>query len=150
MTPWNPLPVRTWPYGPGRPPAATAAGVLGIAVGGLTTLAWPVVLDAMLTGGGDATILLVLVLGVPIAAGLIAGGVRLLRGRPRGLLLGSALATVALLLLVLLVGAALYPEGEAILALAAWVVVALPLPVVTVILTAQRSVAGWTASKRPR
>lgn len=140
--PWPAPPVpRPWPHGAGRPGVATAAGVLGIVTGGLTALMCLVFLAA--TVGGDGSSAVLLLFAAPCAVGMLTGGIRLLQGHRRGLLLGSALASVAVLLLGLVAGALVY-AGDQALGIVVLVVLALPLPVATAILTAQRPVQGWT------
>jgi hypothetical protein len=140
---------RPWPYGDGRPTVATAAGVLGIVTGGLTAMACLLLLIVALTGVGDPVSLLVLVLGVPCAAGTITGGIRLLQGHRRGLLLGSALASVAVLVLGFLVATAIY-DGEEVLSVFVVLAPAVPLPVVTAVTAALGPVKGWTEAALPR
>jgi hypothetical protein len=120
--------------------------VLGIVTGGVTVLACVMFLLTSLSGGDPASVVM-LVGGLPCAVGAIAGGIRLLAGHRRGLLLGSALASVGVLLLGLLVGVSFY-DGEDALAIVVFVVLGLPLPIVTAVLAAQRTVKGWSEDPR--
>ena len=143
---WSPVPA-SWPYGPERPGAATAAAVLGFVTGGLTALASLGSLFAVAAGDDDAPTVL-LILGLPCAAGLIAGGVRLL-GRRRGdLLFGSAVAAVAVLLLAFVAGVVTLP-AEGVLGLAVFLLFALPLPVLTAVFARLPRVTGWLAGGAP-
>jgi hypothetical protein len=138
---------RPWPNGDGRPGVATAAGVLGIVTGGLTGLACLAFLT--MTVSGDVTSAFLLLFSAPCAIGTLTGGIRLLQGHRRGLLLGSASASVGVLLLGLLVGGLVY-DGHEFLGVVVLVLVASPLPVVTAVLAAQPSVTGWTEGTPPR
>ena len=148
VPPWPGPPVRRpWPYGDGRPGVATAAGVLGIVTGGLTAL---VSLGCLLgTVGGDPSSAVLLLFTAPCAIGTLTGGIRLLQGHRRGLLLGSAVASIGVLLLGLLVGALVY-AGDQVLGVVVLVVLALPLPLVTAVLAAHPTVQGWTEGTPPR
>lgn len=144
--PWLPPAQRPWPYGDGRPGIATSAGVLGIVTGGITALTcvgW-----LMGTIGGDWSSAALLLTGAPCATGLIAGGIRLLGGHRRGLLLGSALVSIAVLLLTLIIGV-LASDSTSTVGILVFVLLALPLPVVTAILAAQKPVQGWTEGLPP-
>lgn len=142
-----PLPHAPWPNGPKRPAVAIAAGVLGIVTGALTVTACVPFFVAVVGGSGNPLSVLMLVGGALCAIGMITGGVRLLGGHRRGLLLGSAVAAVAVLLLVLFLGFAIYGSEET-LGFLVMSIYALPMPVVTAAMTAQRSVKGWTEDPR--
>jgi hypothetical protein len=143
--PWNaPRVSTTWPHGPDRPGIATAAAVLGFVTGGLTAIASFFFLIAVLFGGADLPTGL-LVLGLPCAAGLIRGGVVLLRRDSSNVLTASAVLSVAVLLFALLAGFMSYSGSEA-LGFAIFVVVAGALPIVTACLAASGTVRGWLSS----
>jgi hypothetical protein len=131
----------TWPHGPGRPGIATAAAVLGFVTAGLTLLMSIFFLIA-LNRGGDATFT-VLLLGIPCAVGMIVGGVRLLGRQTHYVLLSSAVAAVAVLILTFLVGLATESGSGGVLALVLFLVLAAVLPITTAALTAQRRVSSW-------
>jgi hypothetical protein len=143
--PWA-FATATWPYGPGRPPLATAAGVLGYVTAGLTIVFSLIFLLVLLSGKGDPT-QWVLVLGLPCAAGLLVGGVRIMRRRSAGLLFASAASAVAVLMVSLIVGMGWLPEQE-IFGEAVFVVLALPLPLLTAVFARARTVTGWLAAGR--
>jgi len=143
QAPWAP-PTATWPYGPGRPPLATAAAVLGHVTAGLTILFSLIFLVSLATGEGDPA-QGVLVLGLPCAAGLIVGGVRLTGRRSAGLLFAAAAASVGLLLASLIAGIGWLTSGDLAFQVV-FVVVALPLPLLTAIFARARSVTGWVAA----
>jgi hypothetical protein len=141
--PWNqPLPSLRWPHGPGRPAVATAAAVLGFVTAGLT-LAMQVVFIAALNSGSGDPATAVLLLGIPCAAGLIGGGVSLLGRRTHQVLLSSAIASILVLVLALVVGLATSPGGNDLTGLVVILVLASALPITTTVLAAQRSVSGW-------
>jgi hypothetical protein len=144
VAPWNlPAVVTTWPYGPGRPGVATAAIVLGFVTGGLTALGSLLFLYAVATGeAGPVTS--VLMLGLLCAAGLIGGSVVLSRQDSAGVLFAAAVATVTVLLLALLTGAATL-NGEDMLGLGLFVAFALVLPVLTAVFARLPRVRGWAA-----
>lgn len=143
--PWPPA-EQPWPYGDGRPGVATAAGVLGIVTGGLTAMACVVWLIATMLGDGASAVMLLA--GVPCAAGTISGGIRLLGGHRRGLLLGSSLFSIAVLLLTLGIGG-FADDSSGYFGVAFFVLVALPLPVVTAVLAAHKTVTGWSEGWPP-
>jgi hypothetical protein len=86
-----------------------------------------------------------LLLGLPCAAGLVAGGVRLLQRRTPALLFGSALGAVGVLVLSLVVGVATMRDDE-VAALAVFLVLAAPLPVITAVFARLSVVRGWVAA----
>ena len=139
-----PQPALAWPHGPRRPGLATAAAVLGIVTGSLTLLGGSGFLIDALTGDGDLPTWL-LALGLPVGACLIVGGIRLLGGKAVTLLLWSAVAAVVLLVLALLGGLVTLPAYD-VDGLVPFIVLALPLPIVTAALTAQQRVRGWAAT----
>ena len=145
---WYPLPPLAWPDGPGRPNAATTAAVLGYVTAGLTILVSGIDFIALLFGEDDIVTLL-LVLGLPCAAGQIAGGVRLQARRSPALLFGSSLAAVAVLLLALLAASVTIDRSGGVEGLAMFVAVALILPGLTAIFSWLPVVRGWTAATRP-
>jgi hypothetical protein len=143
--PWNaPRVPTTWPHGPGRPGIATAAAVLGFVTGGLTAMGSFFCLMALLFGGGDLTTI-TLVLGLPCAAGLIRGGVLVLRRESTNVLTASAVLSVAVLLFTLMAGFLSDNHGETV-GIALFVVLAAVLPVVTACLGASGTVRGWMES----
>jgi hypothetical protein len=145
VTPWNlPGVVTTWPYGPGRPGVATAAIVLGFVTGGLTALMSLVFLVAVASGDDDLPTTLLL-LGLPCAIGLIAGSAQLVHRNPPGVLFGAAVAAVAVLVLVLIAGAATL-SADSMLGLALFVLFALVLPVLTAIFARLPRVRDWANS----
>jgi hypothetical protein len=86
-----------------------------------------------------------MLLGLPCAIAVLTGAGRLLGRRPADLLLQGALASVAVLVLVAVVGmAALY--GDARVGMMVIIALALPLPVVTTVLAGQPRVRGWATS----
>jgi hypothetical protein len=143
--PWNaPRTTTTWPYGPGRPGIATAAAVLGFVTGGLTAVASFFCLMAVLFGGGDLPTI-ILVLGLPCAAGLIRGGVLLLRRDSTNVLSASAVLSVVVLLFTLLAGFLSDDHGETV-GITLFVVLAAVLPIVTACLAVSGTVRGWMES----
>jgi hypothetical protein len=141
---WAP-PVATWPYGPGRPPLATAAAVLGHVTAGLTIVFSLIFLVSLLTGEGDPA-QAVLALGLPCAGGLIVGGVHFTGRRSAALLFASAATSVGILLLSLIAGIGWLTSDDLAFQVV-FVVVALPLPVLTAIFARARSVTGWVAAR---
>ncbi|WP_116452029.1 hypothetical protein [Blastococcus litoris] len=133
-----PLP---WPHGPGRPGIATAAAVLGFVTAGLTALVMVAVLLAVVEGTTDPATLLML-LGVPCAITLVAGAAALLDRRSEEILFRGALASVAVLVVVLLVGMATL-SGPDRAGMGMVVVVALPLPILTAVFAARPVVRAW-------
>lgn len=125
---------------------ATAAGVLGIVTGGLTALVCVVWLLATVLGDGAGAVMLLA--GAPCAIGTITGGIRLLGGHRRGLLLGSALFSIAVLLLTLGIGG-FADDSTGYFRVGFFVLVALPLPAVTAVLAAHKTVKGWTEGLPP-
>jgi hypothetical protein len=143
--PWAPGPLA-WPDGPARPAAATAAAVLGFVTGGLTVLSCLGFLLTVLVGEDDAPTR-VLLLGPVCAAGLITGGVRLLGRRSPVVLFGSALASVAVLVLALLVAVVTIDRSGGVDGLAVFVLMAAILPVLTAIFAWLPTVRGWAAAR---
>ncbi|HJX45466.1 MAG TPA: hypothetical protein VJ352_17490, partial [Geodermatophilus sp.] len=139
-----PLP-PTWPAGPGRPGVATTAGVLGIVTGGLSLLVSLLLTIAVLTGEDDAASV-VLMLGLPCGGVLVAGGVRLLNRHSPALVFAAALASVVVLFLALAVGAGT-ADGSDVAGLAVFLVLALPLPVLTAVFARLPATVGWTAAR---
>ncbi|MGY2083452.1 hypothetical protein [Blastococcus sp. SYSU DS0539] len=127
--------------GEARPGVVTAAGVLGIVTGGLTALGSLLMLVMMLDGEDDAATT-VLTLGLPCAVGLVVGGVRVLQNRAAGLLFVSALAAVGVLLAALVAGLLTLDEGGRF-GVAAFVVLACVLPVVTAVFARLPRVTAW-------
>jgi hypothetical protein len=126
---------------------ATAAAVLGFVTAGLTVLVCLFLLADMANGGGDAPEKLFL-LGFGSAIGLLVGGVRLVQGRSPAVLFGSALASIAILVIALLTGfGTLY--SDQIGGLVVVVVLALPLPILTAVFSWLPRVRGWAAAEPP-
>jgi hypothetical protein len=138
--------VPRWPYGPERPGSATAAAVLGFVTGGLTALFAVIFLIVTITRDGDATSTLLLVGGAPSAAGLITGAAWTLQRRTARLLFGSALAAVGVLLVVLVVGLSALSDSGGFRGLLVFVLMALPLPIVTACLAGRREINDWVAA----
>jgi len=135
-----------WPYGPARPTAATAAAVLGHVTGGLTALVMLGILLSVLDGDDDSSTLLML-LGIPCAVAIVAGAAALLGRRTAELLFRAALASVAVLALVLvLVLGRTTLDGDARVGPLVTVVLALPLPVLTAVFARRPQVRGWVAA----
>jgi len=143
--PARPTVPAPWPHGTGRPGVATAAGVLGLVTGGLTALVSVMVL-LFAVRSADESATLILLLGLPCAAGLLIGGAKLMDRGSATPLFVSALAAVAVLALAFVVGAGTM-EPPDLLALAVFVVLALPLPVLTAILARRPVTLGWTATR---
>ncbi|MGY1673094.1 hypothetical protein [Geodermatophilus sp. SYSU D00710] len=140
-----PLAPPTWPAGPGRPGVATTAGVLGIVTGSLSALVALFLLVVVLGGDDDAPTL-VLVLGLPCGAALVAAGIRLLGRHSPTPLFASALAAVAVLVLALAVGAGTLDPDD-LVGLTAFLVFALPLPVLTAVFARLPATVGWAAGR---
>ena len=136
---------QPWPHGPGRPGWATAAAVLGFVTGGLTIAFLLVMLVAVLAGADDASTWLMLLLGVPCAVGLISGSAELMRRHSARVLFGSAVFSVVVLVLALFVGL-IELAAEDIVGLAFFVVLALPLPLLTAVFAKVGTVTGWVAA----
>jgi hypothetical protein len=134
-------PAELWPYGAPRPAAATAAAVLAVVAGALTVAAVTGgLLGAAVSGPVDA-FTLALVPGLPCAAGLVAGGIMLLRRRSRVQLMVSAVAAVLVLLAsagVAVLASVPDPDGAIV-----FVGMSLLLPVVTAGLALRRDVGIW-------
>jgi predicted permease len=139
-------PTATWPHGPERPSLGTAAGVLGYVTAGLTIVFSVIFLFVALGGDGDPTVV-VLLLGAPCAVGLIVGAGQILRRRSARTLFASAAASVAVLLVALVVGVAVLSTDD-LIGEAVFVVLALPLPVLTAVFARNRTVADWLAAGR--
>jgi hypothetical protein len=103
---------------------------------------------ADIAGGGADVSEKLFLLGFGSATGLVVGGVRLLQRYSPVVLFGSAVASVAILLIALLTGlTTLYPDQIA--GLVATVVVALPLPLLTAVFAWQGRVRGWAEADPP-
>ena len=146
---WGPAPgwqqPGVWPYGPGRPGAATAAAVLAIVTGSLTALGGLGMLVAALTGDDDLPTL-VLALGLPVGGVLLAAGISLLGRRRADWVLWSAVAAVAVLLLALL-SAVLTLDSDGAIGVLVFTVFAAVLPIVTAALSSRDVVRQWVAAK---
>jgi hypothetical protein len=149
---WYPAPGRPvpgpeggWLPEPDRPGTATAAAVLGFVTAGLTLL-MDVLFIAARAAGADDGPSGILLFGIPAAAGLVVGGVRLLGGHSSAPLFGSALAAIGVLALSWLVGLGTLPRHDAV-ALTVFVVLALPLPVLTAVFAWTPTVRRWTAGE---
>ncbi len=134
-----------WPTGPGRPGVATTAAVLGFVTGGLTVIG-SLFLLALVLGGERDGATTTLVLGLPCAAGMIAGAVRLLGRNSPTLLSASACAAVVVLFLALAVAAGT-PETSDVEDVVAFLLVALPLPALTAVFSRLPATVGWASSR---
>ena len=140
-------PDRTWPHGPDRPGVATAAAVLGFVTAGLTLIVC-LFIFADVIGRGSELSMKVFLLGFGSAVGLVVGAVRLLQARSPGVLFGSALASIGILLLALLIGVTtLYADEVA--GLVGTVVFALPLPILTAVFAWLPRTRGWADAEPP-
>jgi hypothetical protein len=124
---------------------ATAAAVLGFVTAGLT-LMMELVFVVELAGGLEDGPTAIMLFGIPAAGGLIAGGVRLLGGHSSALLFGSGLAAIGVLALSWLVALGTLPR-DGVLAVTVFVVLALPLPVLTTVFAWTPTVRRWTAGE---
>jgi hypothetical protein len=138
-----------WPHGPGRPPQATTAAVLGFVAGGLAVLGSLMMLGALTSGDGELATILLMVSAVISAAGLITGAALLMSRSATTVLFWSALFAVASLAGCLVVAAGTL-DGDALLGLVIFTVLALPLPVLVAVLTRLPRVVGWSAAARGR
>jgi Na+/proline symporter len=141
---WYPLPPPAWPDGPGRPNLATTAAVLGYVTAGLTFFAS---LASVLAAVDGDEVALMLTLGLPCAAGLVAGGVRLHDRRSPALLFGSAVACVAVLLLAWVTGALTIDRTDGLQGLTTFVLLAMILPALTAAFSWTRNVREWAAAR---
>jgi hypothetical protein len=143
---WQPsLP---WPEGPERPGSATAAAVLGFVTAGLTLLFSLPNLVLLLAGEAEVATRLQQ-LGVFPAAGLITGAVRLLGRRSPDVLFGSALGSVAVLLLAVAAGALTIDRTGGLTGILMFVLFAIPLPILTAVFAWRPVVRGWADDRRP-
>jgi hypothetical protein len=122
------------------------AAVLGFVTAGLTILVSGAMLIGVLSGEDDVVSLL-LTLGLPCAAGLITGGVRLQDRRSPVILFGSAVAAVGVLLVAFLAGALTIDRTDGMDGLTMFVLAALVLPVLTAIFAWLPVVRGWAAAR---
>ncbi|WP_448626295.1 hypothetical protein [Geodermatophilus sp. URMC 64] len=133
-------PPYAWPYGSPRPWGATAAAALAFVGAALVTAVVTFDLGLNLADRFLVEFSLVQVLALPCAAGLVVGGVRLLRRRGRGTLVLSALGVVAVSLAAEVVAVATgYGVGPTLPDAA----VGLPLPVLASICARQPVVGTW-------
>ena len=140
--PWHKSPDQ-WPYGPPRPASATSAAVLGIVTGTLTALNSPFFFLGVAPDGFLDPFTVILLLGLPCAAGLVAGGILLLRRQSRFLLtISASLATLVLLAAATTVLIAQAPGLDGALS---FVGLALPFPTLTLVLAQRREVTRWLA-----
>ncbi|MGY2127895.1 hypothetical protein [Blastococcus sp. SYSU DS0617] len=135
----------TWPAGPGRPGVATSAAVLGFVTAGLTALMTAGFLLGLAAGDDDAVYVLTVITGALCAAGLVTGAVRLLSRRSADLLFVSALAALASLALIAVVGTSTLYADEADFILT-FSFLGAPLPAVTAVLARNRATTGWASS----
>jgi hypothetical protein len=142
---YGPPPAATWPHEPGRPGLATAAGVLGHVTAGLTIVFSLIFLVITFTGAGDATTL-VLLLGLPCSIGLITGANQLLRRESERNLFACAALSVGVLVLSLLIGLATLAKDD-LVGQTVFIVLAVPLPLLTAIFARTRSVRNWVAAR---
>jgi hypothetical protein len=134
-------PPELWPYGPPRPRPANVAVVLALVTAGCTFWIAPFGIAISMADSAASASEQALLLLLPCAAGMLAGGLRLLHRRSRGLLLGSSLAAVILLLGVLV--ADLVADPDEWVDQLVWALFVLPLPVLTAWFTARRAVRNW-------
>jgi hypothetical protein len=119
--------------------------VLGFVSGGLTALMTMTFLFGLADGDDESPYVLAILTGLLCAGGLIYGAAQLLGRRSPMILFAAALASVASLLLVGVVAAStLYGEDADFFL--GFVLVALPLPVVTAVLARVRPTVGWASS----
>ena len=135
-----------WPAGPGRPGVATAAAVLGIVAGSLSLLVGLLFAVLLLSGEADAPGT-VLALGLPCGAALLTGGIRLLTRHSPTPLFAAALAAVAVLVLFFVVGAGTLDSSD-VAGVTAFLVLALPLPVLTAVFARLPATLGWATAPR--
>jgi hypothetical protein len=129
---------------------ATASAVLGIVTGSLTLIGGLIFLIVSLDGDGDGDLATwLLALGLPIGIALLVGGIGLLNRRQADLVLWSAVAAAAVVLLAM-VGGAVTLSGDDADGVLGFCLFALPLPVVTACLAGQRVVRGWVAADAVR
>jgi hypothetical protein len=126
---------------------ATTAAVLGFVTGGLTVIG-SLFLLALVLGGERDGATTTLVLGLPCAAGMIAGAVRLLGRNSPTLLSASACAAVVVLFLALAVAAGTPETSDVEDVVAFLLFVALPLLALTAVFSRLPATVGW-ASSRP-
>ncbi|SDG83838.1 hypothetical protein [Klenkia brasiliensis] len=117
--------------------------MLGFVTGGLTAVGSLAFLVGVLTGSDDVSSR-VLILGLPCAAAMVWGGVRVLQRRPGPVLLVGTLAAVGVLLLSLVIGLARLSADERY-GITGFTVVALVLPVTTAVFAALPTVRSWSA-----
>jgi hypothetical protein len=120
--------------------------VLGFVTAGLTLLMSIAYLGGLDSSGENAAFA-VLLLGIPCAAGMILGGVQVLRRSSSRTLLTSAIAAVVVLILALIVGLGTLSDPGAVVGLMVLLVLAAPLPVVTACLAGGRTVSTWIAAR---
>jgi hypothetical protein len=146
--PWNLPPApTTWPYGPGRPRSATTAAVLGFVTGGLTAVASLIFLIVFVSGVVRDPVTVTLILGLPCAVGLITGAARLLGGDLPGLLFSWAIAAVGVLVVAMIVALVAFGPAD-LLAVAIFVVLAVPLPILTAVFAWQPDTRDWASEAR--
>jgi hypothetical protein len=143
---WQPAPT-TWPHGPDRPRSATVAAVLGFVTGGLSALVSLLFLLMAVIGGQDDPVSMLLILGLPCGAGLIFGAARLLSGDLPGPLFGWAIAAVGVLVVAALMALVAFDAAD-LLAVAVFVVLALPLPVLTAVFAWRPDTRDWASEAR--
>jgi hypothetical protein len=121
--------------------------VLGFVTAGLTVIVNLFVIADIVSGSGDVPHKMFL-FGFVSALGLTLGAIRLLQGRSPLVLFGSALASIAILVIALLTGfATLYADEVG--GLIVLVVLALPLPILTAVFAWLPRVRGWAAAEPP-
>ena len=138
-----------WPHGPGRPPQATTAAVLGFVAGGLSALFSLVLLGAVTSGDHDLATILLMVSAVLSAAGLITGAALLITRSTTAPLFWAAAGAVALLAACLAVAIRTL-DGDDLLGLVLFTVLALPMPILILVFTRLSRVTGWAAARHRR
>jgi hypothetical protein len=120
--------------------------VLGFVTGGLTAFVSLMFLVFLARGVEVDPATTTLILGVPCAAGLIAGAAMLMGRRSPLLLFWSALAAVLVLVLSEIV-AIVAVGGDAPLSVGVFVLLALPLPVLTAVFASRPKTRGWVDAR---
>jgi vacuolar-type H+-ATPase subunit I/STV1 len=121
--------------------------VLGFVTGGLSALVSLLFLLMAVIGGQDDPVSMLLILGLPCAAGLISGAARLLSGDLPGPLFGWAIAAVGVLVVAALVALVAFDAAD-LLAVAIFVVLAVPLPVLTAVFAWRPDTRDWASEAR--
>jgi hypothetical protein len=145
--PYGPPPLpTTWPYGPDRPRTATTAAVLGFVTGGLTSMVSLFFLVVVALGDQNDPVAMVLILGLPCAAGLITGAARLMGGDVPAVLFFWAFAAMAVLALAEITAVVAFAGADALaVTVTVFVVLALPLPILTAVFAWHPDTRDWAS-----